>query len=604
LGFLLSLWGAIWTLVIAFGEKAAQGIMCLLIPFYMIYYTFSRWRQTKGAFALQASFFIALLFFSVVGVGVMGLMPGGKAGDRSSAAARTPSAPKANRALVKQAEATFRQDIKAIDGLTNELAKLRDFESIQRAGGTVRMAARMLQLAARRSAQVTLRDIEWVALKHSVGTELRSSLLALKQECLRVNAMPGVRGKFGDAASALDKSIDFWVIKPGEETRPELVDGPALPIAAGHPPGPGRPGGGPWAPPGPFGSVPSDPRSRYKQMVAQYGNKAVLVLFSGLPSNSDPARGVTARDVSEALNKCVKALAPGATNWLALTIDNESGLALAPVDDIRALVASIDFGKVTMLDNVIHVLISKDYVDSVPRLPAEPAVAAAGARPPDPEPEIPANADPVATSLIQLKSPDINRKKEAIQRLGRTTPNDRLDEVIGALMPLLDHDDGFLVNDVVKTMAIWRSPAAVPALIARTGDNRFFVRKEAIKTLGRYKDARAIEPIAQRLKEDGFEAEAALKEIGSIAEPALIERLKSDDPDIRRSACNVLKEIGGSATLEAMQSIRPDSDFAVRVAAQDAMKQIRARVGPLPSRARAAKASSSTPSDRKRKIPR
>jgi hypothetical protein len=352
--------------------------------------------------------------------------------------------------------------------------------------------------------------------------------------------------------------------------------------------------------PGTQGFVSRDPKAQYQRLVAQYGAKAVLVLFAGLPSNSDPALGVTTRDVSEALNKRVRALAPTATNWMSLTIDNDSGIALAPVDDVQALAASIDFGEVTTLNSVIHIAISKEYIASVPRLPVEPMAAAVAPSHIGPEPEIPADADPVTRSLIQLKSPDIGRRKEAIQRLGRTAPGDRLEEVVAALLPLLDHDDGFLVNDAVKALAVWRSPTAVPALIARTSDDRFFVRKEAIKTLGKYKDARAVEPIADRLKDDGFEAEAALKEIGSIAEPALIDRLKSADSEIRRKACDILKELGGKETLEAMRSMPADPEFGVRVAAQAAMKQIAARVGQLPPRAGSGKGSSSAAGIRKR----
>jgi hypothetical protein len=206
--------------------------------------------------------------------------------------------------------------------------------------------------------------------------------------------------------------------------------------------------------------------------------------------------------------------------------------------------------------------------------------------PPAPEPEIPAGADAVTRSLIQLKSSDLGRKKEAVQRLERTTPDGRVDQVVPALLPLLDHDDGFLVSDAIKALAVWQTPEAIPALIARTRDNRFFVRGEAIKALGKYRDARAAEAIAARLKEDGFAAEPALKEMGPVAEPAVIGLLRSPDPDLRRRACEVLKQIGGQEALRAMQALPPDPDLGVRMAAQESGKQIEARVGPPPKPAR------------------
>lgn len=150
------------------------------------------------------------------------------------------------------------------------------------------------------------------------------------------------------------------------------------------------------------------------------------------------------------------------------------------------------------------------------------------------------------------------------------------------MIPLLDDDDQFLVNDAIKVLAVWRSPEAVPALIGRTRDNRHFVRSEAIKALGKYQDREAAEAVVSVWKEDGFAVEDALKEMGPIAEPAVIPMLRSPDPHLRRKACDVLKIIGGQETLLVMQSLPNDPDFGVRVNAQETWKAIVARVGPPP----------------------
>jgi hypothetical protein len=592
----LSLWGYGWIVSIAFQDDAMQGVMCLFVPFYFIYYALTHWEESSGPFALG----ITGLGFVAVPVVLAIVLPALAAarGRAPSTASTSHRSAKANRALVTHAERILEQDIAAIDGLTNELARVKDLETAQQAGGGVALAGRMLQVSANRSRHVTLRNPEWIVLKHSVGPRLRASLIALKQEFLRVDAIPGFRGKMGKAASDLDKAIDFWTIKPGEETPPGLEDGPAFPIGPSPGPGGGPPPGFPqWGPRNQPGI--QDPSLRYQQMLAQHGDRAVTVVFSGVPSNSDPAKGVTTRDVTEALNKRLRELSPGATSWMSLNIDNKSATVLAPVNDVRSLANSIDFGTVMVRGSRIDVELSPGYIAAVPRLPAELSR-------PQPNPgrrqedaEIPANADPITKSLLQLKSDDIGRKKEAIERLGRMRPNDRLQEVVSALLPLLGHDDGFLVNDVVETLGVWRSPEAVPKLIERTSDNRFFVRKHAIKVLGKYKDVRAALPVAARLKEDGFEAEEALKEMGSIAEPALIAQLKSADSETRRRACNILKDVGGLETLKAMRSIPPDPDFGVRMAAQDALKQITARVGPQPGTARSG-TPSSPPSRRRR----
>jgi HEAT repeats len=212
--------------------------------------------------------------------------------------------------------------------------------------------------------------------------------------------------------------------------------------------------------------------------------------------------------------------------------------------------------------------------------------------------EIPAGADVVDRSLAQIQSSDLNERKQGVQRLGRTAADARLPQVVAALVPLLQSDDDFLVIDVIKTLGVWKSPDAVPALIERASDNRVFVRHEAFKVLAKTKDPRAVEPIIAHIKEDGFQVEDALKEMGAVAEPALIERLTNPDTAVRRRVCDILKAVGGKDALEAMQSLPADSDFSVRVRATEAMKAIVARVGPL-SPIRARKGATDPPSRRK-----
>jgi HEAT repeat protein len=106
------------------------------------------------------------------------------------------------------------------------------------------------------------------------------------------------------------------------------------------------------------------------------------------------------------------------------------------------------------------------------------------------------------------------------------------------------------------------------------------VRHEAIKALGKIKDVKAVEPLIERFSEDGFQVEAALKDMGPIAEPALITRLRDRSADVRRKVCKVLEEIGGKDTLKAMDALPQDPDLGTRMAAANAYKQILARVGP------------------------
>ena len=168
-----------------------------------------------------------------------------------------------------------------------------------------------------------------------------------------------------------------------------------------------------------------DPRGKIKGFVIQHGDQAVVLTFSGIPTNSDPALGVTTRDVSEAISARMRALVPNVTNFAWTRRNNRATLALSPIDDIAGLAQRIDFGTATVRDNQIDVVLSPEYVASVPRLAPEASVTAANPRMRgrSAELDIPPGADQVTRSLIQLKSPEFHApRKEGRARLGRITP--------------------------------------------------------------------------------------------------------------------------------------------------------------------------------------
>src|SRR5262249_43156922 len=132
-------------------------------------------------------------------------------------------------------------------------------------------------------------------------------------------------------------------------------------------------------------------------------------------------------------------------------------------------------------------------------------------------------------------------------------------------------------------------------------DSRVFLRWEIIKALGKYDDPKAAEALVQRLKDDGHQAEEALKSMGPVAEPPLIGLLRNPDADLRKKACEVLKFVGGAATLKAMRALPPDPEFFVRIAAQDAIKMINLRVPPAATESPETKKAPTQPSGRTRK---
>ena len=445
IGWLLSFAGGIWMLVIAFREKLEQGILCLVVPCYALYYAISRWREARGTFAMQMSFLVVTVGFLLAQIHMFHLAP-------------------------------------TVGGMGNA---------------------------------------NWPDAAPQPGEEFAA---AQGDEPVR---------PFGDQPAPFGNQPGPFGNQPG----PFGGGGPR----ASSPP-PRLPRHSP--PPGfsimPGRAVPFD--DWVKENLAKQGDRAVAVVNIGIPLNADPTKGPTSKDVTDAIGNRLKELAPHATSSLSIGAGDRWTTFCGPVDDVRALARTIDYGTVSVKGRQIHVQLSKEYIASVPRLYNDSPVAARAPRGHDrePDPVIPAAADAITKSLIQLKSHNKQLQKEALQRLRRTTPSQRQEEVADLLIPLLDDDDTFLVDEVLQAMDTWQSPKAVPALIHRIKDDRVFVRRRAIKTLGRYKDPSTIEPIAERLKDDKHEAKDALIEMGSMVEPAMIERLRHHDRWVRSSACGIL----------------------------------------------------------------
>ena len=70
-GWLASLVGGIMILVAAFRESTGQGFMSLLIPFYAIYYVFTRWEDCKTGFLINLAGVVAVIAGTMFGAGAV-----------------------------------------------------------------------------------------------------------------------------------------------------------------------------------------------------------------------------------------------------------------------------------------------------------------------------------------------------------------------------------------------------------------------------------------------------------------------------------------------------------------------------------------------------
>jgi hypothetical protein len=204
--------------------------------------------------------------------------------------------------------------------------------------------------------------------------------------------------------------------------------------------------------------------------------------------------------------------------------------------------------------------------------PFQPQPAAPVGNPPPKEPEDP---DPVNRALKKLRSENLSEQNQGVRLLLVLEPAaKRRAEVLPILKKIASSPRAFPPRgDAVKAIAHWGTKDDAPFLLTLLDDNENAVREAAIVTLGQWKDARAADPVAQRLVNghDRPWASQALKELGSAAEKPVTELLRHANADVRLEACRVLRVIATKESHAALVDAAEDGDERVMQAAREAL---------------------------------
>ncbi len=194
----------------------------------------------------------------------------------------------------------------------------------------------------------------------------------------------------------------------------------------------------------------------------------------------------------------------------------------------------------------------------------------------------------------------------AMVRLSNAEPVDsQREQVINAVKRFTRVTDFTADMYAAKVLGVWGTNDVVPTLLDILKSKNVLARNEALRSLAKFKDTRAAEPIALRLvpMEHRQLASEALKQMGAPAEKAVLPYLKHNDLFVRHEACGVLEVIGTQKSLAPLGVAARDSNGLVRMAAENALAAIKGRKGD-PSGTKGADASSNAPAGWKSYSPR
>ena len=153
-------------------------------------------------------------------------------------------------------------------------------------------------------------------------------------------------------------------------------------------------------------------------------------------------------------------------------------------------------------------------------------------------------------------------------------------EVAAVIEPLVTDPNPSIQMTAIKALGTWGTKQSVPALVKLLTGPDLGVRWTAMDALGKLKSAEAVDLVAERVpdRQDGMHAVRALTQMGPVAEDAVIKLLGHGDFLVRMKACNVLEQIGGPKSVEALQQlIQVETHPAPKGAATRVLDKLRSK---------------------------
>jgi hypothetical protein len=210
------------------------------------------------------------------------------------------------------------------------------------------------------------------------------------------------------------------------------------------------------------------------------------------------------------------------------------------------------------------------------------------APPPAATPEKQFSAEEVAKLQEQMRSGNLPQRMTAARELSSGRLTNPPPELLSEMSALVSDPDETVRRAALTVLANHGGKEQVPLLIKSLNDSDASVRTAVAKGLGRIKDPRAIEPLANclatgqgdqpyfRPNRESAAAEALVR-FGPAAEPAVIALLKEKNVETRIQACNILKQIGSKKSLSTLRDLTSNPSKELSEAAAEACRAIQSR---------------------------
>ena len=200
----------------------------------------------------------------------------------------------------------------------------------------------------------------------------------------------------------------------------------------------------------------------------------------------------------------------------------------------------------------------------------------------------PKTMDATNEALLDLEGSSPQQQRSAMLKLAELKPDDARRPRIAAALekiviegPVSDHST---VDAAGEALAVWNTPDTVHSLLPLIKDptTELARRHAVLSVFGKLHESRVAYLVANYMAAFPSDIEAAkssLIEMGQSAELATIHDLNNASTPVRIAACEVLSQIGGQPSINALGPvIRDQHDVEAAAAAKSAMLTIKDRV--------------------------
>jgi predicted Zn finger-like uncharacterized protein len=163
---------------------------------------------------------------------------------------------------------------------------------------------------------------------------------------------------------------------------------------------------------------------------------------------------------------------------------------------------------------------------------------------------------------------DQNDRTRVLDWLSKARPDSEIQPtVVTGLIPLLKDRNPDVASWSLRALETWGNKDSIPSIIALLDDpsptdKAINLRRQAIDTLGRSRDERAVPAVAKRLtvEQERGNAVQALKELAGTLKPMveaeLTKYVDNDNRAVRDDATNLLKQLGSKDTGEVARRLK------------------------------------------------